>query len=93
MIKKEVSTGIAVGLIANSLGIIIYLLIFSDMSIKDSLIAARQQDHLGSVIALGALLNMAAFFGFLKLKRDHRAKGVLIATLFSAFIILMLKLF
>ena len=93
MIKKEITTGIAVGLIANCLGILLYLLLFSEMNIKDSLIAARQQDHLGSVIALGALLNMAAFFGFLKIKRDHRAKGVLIATLFSAFIILLLKLF
>ena len=93
MIKKEITTGIAVGLIANCLGIILYLLLFSEMSIEDSLIAARQQDHLGSVIALGALLNMAAFFGFLKLKRDHRAKGVLIATLISAFVILLLKIF
>lgn len=93
MIKKEVTTGIAVGLIANALGIILYLLLFSDLSIEDSLSAARQQGHLGTVIALGALLNLAAFFGFLKLKRDHRAKGVLIATLISAFVILLLKLF
>lgn len=93
MIKKEITTGIAVGIIANCLGILLYLLLFSEMSIKESLMAARQQDHLGSVIALGALLNMAAFFGFLKLKRDHRAKGVLIATLLSAFVILLLKLF
>ena len=93
MIKKEIFTGIAVGLIANCLGILLYLLLFSELSIEESLVAARQQDHLGSVIALGALLNMAAFFGFLKLKRDHRAKGVLIATLFSAFVILMLKIF
>lgn len=93
MIKKEITTGIAVGLIANALGILLYLLLFSDLGIKESLEAARQQGHLGSLIALGALLNMAAFFGFLKLKRDHRAKGVLIATLFSAFIILLLKLF
>lgn len=92
MIKKEITTGIAVGIIANCLGILLYLLLFSEMSIKESLMAARQQDHLGSVIALGALLNMAAFFGFLKLKRDHRAKGVLIATLLSAFVILLLKL-
>ncbi len=93
MIKKEIITGIAVGLIANVLGILLYLLIFSHLGIEESLAAARQQGHLGSVIALGAILNLAAFFGFLKLKRDHRAKGVLIATLFSAFIILMLKMF
>ncbi|WP_224491601.1 hypothetical protein [Robertkochia flava] len=93
MIKKEIATGIAVGLIANAIGIILYLLLFSELGVEESLKAARQQGHLGSLVALGALLNMAAFFGFLKLKRDHRAKGVLIATLFSAFIILLLKIF
>ena len=93
MINKEIATGIAVGLIANIIGIILYLLLFSELSIEASLDAARQQGHLGSLIALGALLNMAAFFGFLKLKRDHRAKGVLIATMFSAIVILLLKIF
>ncbi|MBL7472990.1 hypothetical protein [Robertkochia sediminum] len=93
MIKKEIATGFAVGLIANVFGAVLYLLIFSDYGLEDSLMIAREQGHLGSVIALGALLNMAAFFGFLKLKRDHRAKGVLIATLLSAFVILLLKIF
>lgn len=93
MIKKEIFTGIAVGLIANVFGILLYLFMFSDYGIEESLRIARQQGHLGSVIALGALLNILAFFGFLKIKRDHRAKGVLIATLISAFVILMLKLF
>jgi hypothetical protein len=47
----------------------------------------------GSLLALGALLNLAAFFGFLKLKRDNRARGVLMATVLTALVILFYKMF
>ncbi|MEL4306625.1 hypothetical protein [Joostella sp. CR20] len=93
MNKKEILIGFAVGIIANILGTLLYILIFSDLSISESIIIAREQGHLGSLIALGALLNLAAFFGFIKLKRDLRARGVLIATFLTAFIILLLKIF
>ena len=55
--------------------------------------AAIAQGHLGSLLALGAILNLAAFFGFLKLRRDYRARGVLIATLLTAMVILYYKIF
>ncbi|MDG3584070.1 MULTISPECIES: hypothetical protein [Galbibacter] len=93
MTRKEVLIGFFVGIIANVLGTLLYILIFSDLSIEDSIKVAREQGHLGSLLALGALLNLVAFFGFIKLKRDLRAKGVLIATFLTAFIILMIKIF
>ena len=46
---------------------------------------------LGAIIGLGAILNLLAFFAFIRLRQDSRAKGVLIATFISAFIILFLK--
>ena len=93
MIRKEIITGFLVGIIANIVGTLGYLLLFSDLSIASSLQIAQEQGHIGSILALGALLNLVAFFGFIKLKRDHRAKGVLIATFLTAIIILLLKLF
>ncbi|MDV4117644.1 MAG: hypothetical protein BGO40_12345 [Chryseobacterium sp. 39-10] len=93
MIRKEIITGFLVGIIANIVGTLGYLLLFSDLSIASSLQIAQKQGHIGSILALGALLNLVAFFGFIKLKRDHRAKGVLIATFLTAIIILLLKLF
>ncbi|EKF55845.1 hypothetical protein I215_04815 [Galbibacter marinus] len=93
IIRKEITIGFIVGIIANVIGTLGYILIFSDLSIATSLQIAREQGHIGSILALGALLNLAAFFGFIKLKRDHRAKGVLIATFLTAIIILLLKLF
>ncbi|UOB18717.1 hypothetical protein [Abyssalbus ytuae] len=92
MIKKEIFIGFVVGIISNTIGTLLYILIFSQYSIKESFKVAHEGGHLGSVLALGAILNLFAFFGFLKIRRDHRAKGVLIATMLSAFIILIYKI-
>ena len=91
--KKEILIGFIVGIIANTLGTLLYILIFSDLSITETFEAAVNQEHVGSLLALGAILNLVAFFGFLKIKRDNRAKGVLIATILTAFLILYYKVF
>lgn len=92
-IKREILIGLIVGIIANTLGTLLYILIFSDLSITETYAAAVAQDHVGSLLALGAILNLIAFFGFLRIKRDNRAKGVLMATILTAFLILYYKLF
>jgi hypothetical protein len=91
--KKELLIGLLVGLIANSIGTLLYIVLFSDLSITETYKVAVAQGHVGSLLALGAILNLLAFFGFLKLKRDQRAKGVLVATLITALVILYYKLF
>jgi len=92
-IKKELLIGFIVGLIANTIGTLLYILLFSDLSITETYNAAIAQGHIGSLLALGAILNLVAFFGFLRIKRDQRAKGVLIATLITALLILYYKVF
>ena len=91
--KKEILIGFIVGIIANTLGTLLYILIFSELSIAETFEAAVNQEHVGSLLALGAILNLVAFFGFLRIKRDNRAKGVLIATIITAFLILYYKVF
>ncbi|MEO1012016.1 MAG: hypothetical protein AAFX53_11965 [Bacteroidota bacterium] len=91
--KKELLIGFAVGVIANAIGTLLYVLSFSELGIPETFQAAREQGHLGSLLALGAILNLLAFFGFLRIRRDQRAKGVLIATLLTALIILYYKIF
>nr|WP_299214740.1 hypothetical protein [uncultured Allomuricauda sp.] len=91
--RKEVLIGLVVGIIANTFGTLLYILIFSDLSISETFNAAVKQGHVGSLLALGAILNLIAFFGFLRLKRDYRARGVLIATLITALVILYYKIF
>tara|TARA_R110002167_G_scaffold262525_6_gene469152 strand:+ start:1958 stop:2239 length:282 start_codon:yes stop_codon:yes gene_type:complete len=93
MNKKEIIIGFTVGVIANTVGTLLYILLFSKFSIRETVAAAIEQGHVGSLLALGAILNLVAFFAFLRIRRDQRAKGVLIATLITALIILYYKIF
>jgi hypothetical protein len=93
MNKKEVLIGFVIGLIANTTGTLLYIILFSKLSIVETYKAAVSEGHVGSLLALGAILNLVAFFGFLKIKRDLRAKGVLIATLITALLIMYYKVF
>lgn len=92
-IKKELITGFIVGIIANTIGTLAYILLFSDYGITETFEVAIKQGHVGSILALGAILNLVAFFAFLRLRRDQRAKGVLIATILTALVILYYKVF
>lgn len=91
--KKEIIIGFVVGIIANTIGTLLYVLLFSDLSIKETFEAAVEQGHIGSLLALGAILNLIAFFLFLRIRRDQRARGVLIATLLTALAIMYYKIF
>ena len=90
--NKEIAIGFIVGIIANTIGTLLYILFFSDLGISETLEAAISQGYLGSLLALGAILNLVAFFGFLRIKQDLRARGVMIATLLCALVILCYKL-
>ena len=89
--RKEIIIGFIVGIIANTFGTLLYILLFSDLGITTTCNAAVEQGHIGSLLALGAILNLVAFFGFLRIKRDQRAKGVMLATLVTALVILAYK--
>ena len=91
MIKKEIGIGLLVGIVANGTGMLLYILLFSDFSIKETLIGAYKNDVLGTLIALGAILNLCAFFLFLKNNKPYRARGVLLATLIAAVAIAISK--
>lgn len=91
MIKKEIAIGFAVGVIANTIGTLAYIVFFSNMGIQATFEAAYEEGHTGTLLALGAILNLVAFFGFLRIKRDYRARGVMMATILTAMIILIFK--
>lgn len=85
MIKKEVFRGFLVGLIANGVGFLIAILIFGngesmDVIIKNSI----SQGFFTKLVSIGAVLNLIAFFLFIKQKRDYRARGVILATILVA---------
>lgn len=85
MIKKEVFIGFIVGIIANSIGLIIAIFIFGNgASIETSIKQSIADDFFGKLVSIGAILNLIAFFAFIKMKRDYRARGVILATILVA---------
>lgn len=89
--QKEILKGIGIGIIANIIGSYLYIYFFSKQSLDISWDILLKQGLLGSIIALGAIANLAAFFLLLKKRRELRARGVLIATLGSAILVLISK--
>lgn len=87
MIKKEIGIGFIVGLIANTVGVIMCTFIISilkDQSFSSTFKLYFESQNLWMLLTLGALPNLAVFFGFLKINRDYRARGVLMATFVTA---------
>jgi len=91
-IKKEILIGFIAGIIANSIGIFLFSLLFLEGDIIANLRYAYRFGEFGKIIAIGAIPNLAIFFLFLKNKRFYRARGVLLITILLAIVILLLNL-
>lgn len=84
---KELLIGFVTGLIANAIGILICLFIVSlikEITINEAFSFYVKSGTSWSILTLGALPNLLAFFGFLKIKREQRARGVILATFVTA---------
>ena len=91
--KKEIIIGIIIGLIANAIGLFLAAsLLGNGDSFTNVIRAAQADDFLGKLISLGAVLNLIAFFIFIKKKQDYRARGVLLATMLVAVLTFVIKL-
>ena len=94
MIKKNIFIGVLVGLIANAIGL---FLTANLLGRGDDFITviktSTKEGFLGKLISLGAILNLIAFFVFIKKKQDYRARGVLLITVFIAVFTFVFKLF
>lgn len=85
MVKKEVLIGLLVGLLANALGLFLSATFLGNGDdFVTVLKSASAEGFLGKLISLGAVLNLLAFFIFIKKRQDYRARGVLLATVLVA---------
>lgn len=85
--KKEILIGFIVGLICNSIGVLVCTFIIAQVkgeTLVNTFEIYLNSQNLWMLLSLGALPNLAAFFGFLKIRRDYRARGVLLATFVTA---------
>ena len=92
MIKKEILIGFLTGIGTNLVGMLLYILIFSELSIWETLQESLNSGFIGTLITAGAILNFLPFFVFLKKEKTYRARGVLMASIFAALAIAILKL-
>lgn len=92
MIKKEIYIGFFTGLLSNIIGMLVYILIFSELSVRDTIMESVEKDFMGTLITAGAILNFLPFFVFLKKEQVYRARGVLMASILAALVIALLKI-
>lgn len=92
MIKKEIFIGFMVGLVANGIGLIIASLLLGNGTIGTTLKQSLDEGIFGKLVTIGAILNLVAFFIFIKKKQDYRARGVLLATILVAISTFILNL-
>ena len=92
--KKDIFIGMFVGLIANAIGLLLTATLLGKGDDFTTVIkAASNEGFLGKLISLGAILNLIAFFVFIRKKQDYRARGVLLITVFIAVFTFVFKLF
>lgn len=91
MRTREHIMGIAMGLVLTLVGMTIFTFIFSEEGILNSFRVLYIERKLGSLISLGALLNLPVFFIFIKQYRYDRAYGLVGFLLLLVGIIALLK--
>jgi hypothetical protein len=87
MIKKEVFTGLFIGLAANIFGVFTVAFILSLVKKAHFMWILNlyyTNENLWMLICLGAIFNLIFFYYFLQIKRFYRARGVLLATFIAA---------
>lgn len=92
--RKDIFIGMLFGLIANAIGLFLTATLLGKGDDFTTVIkAAANEGFLGKLISLGAILNLIAFFIFIRKKQDYRARGVLLITVFIAVFTFVFKLF
>jgi len=89
--KKEILIGFLIGIIATVFGFYVYVEFVSTYSFEETIKILNEGNLYGKVLGLAAIPNLFVFFIFLKKKQDLRARGVLIASFFIAFLVLISK--
>ena len=92
MKNKDILIGFGVGLIATAFGLVFAIQIFGKSEDWGIVIKqAMDEGFLTKLMSIGALLNLGAFFLFLKKNKDQSAKGVLIATILVLILTMIIK--
>ncbi len=89
MIRKEIIIGFLVAIVATSFGLFLYLNYLTPYTFDESVQMVTEGHLWGKVLGIAALPNLAVFFIYLKRNKDYRARGVMLASFFIAFLVLI----
>ena len=90
MNNKDIFIGFIIGLLAATLGCVLFLFIFAKVRSVADLNLIREQGYMGKIITLGAVFNLVAFFTLLKFEKELMARGVIFATIILALLTVIL---
>ena len=91
MRNKEQLIGAIIGLILTFIGMTLFTLYFSESDLISSIKLLYDQNKLGSLISLGALLNLPAFFVLIR-RRDYQiAYGLVTVLILLVVVVAILK--
>ena len=91
--KQRIFKGLLAGLLSNSVGVCICLLILARIKKQEFTQAFHffwNSDNFWMILALGALPNLLLFFGLLKKNKEYEARGVVMATFVTAITVFIL---
>ena len=93
MKAKNILNGFISGLLASITGMILISIILSQVTLEESLIQLYYQKRLGSLISIGALINLPIFFIAIKKEKYDFSLGLILISLFFVVLITFLKIF
>lgn len=88
MNKIDLLYGFLIGIIASFIGSYIFIEAFTEYTFLDGIQVMKAKGNLGKIITLGAILNLAIFFGLLKINKELMARGVILAMIILTIITL-----
>lgn len=92
MRNKEQLIGAIIGLVLTFIGMTLFTLYFSESDLISSIQLLYDQNKLGSLISLGALLNLPAFFVLIR-RRDYQiAYGLVSVLILLVVVVAILKI-
>lgn len=90
-VKKEISIGFVISILATACGVFLYLQYFSKYGFEETILMIQKGNLYAQVLSLAALPNLFVFFIFIKKKQDYRARCVLMASILTALVTFVLK--
>ena len=91
MKNKEKLFGVFIGLVLTFIGMILFTIYFSDQGIIRSFKILYNQNKFGSLISLGALLNLPVFFILIRNKDYQIAYGLVSVLIRLVVVVAILK--